>query len=152
YKYRPQEHNLTSEWNFLYNKAHNEFLNYMATTGTFGILSYLSITFVFFLITLSLFSSKVKKLSMPLLSRIKANNFTQAQDPLLIVALASSFVTILVTNFFGFSVVITNVYLILIPLFVFILIGIIDQNYSFHKGEGSYPRSISVPQWIGILI
>ena len=30
YQYRPVEHNLTSEWDFLYNKAHNEFLNYLA--------------------------------------------------------------------------------------------------------------------------
>ena len=34
YKYKSPAHNLTSEWNFLYNKAHNEFLNYLTTTGT----------------------------------------------------------------------------------------------------------------------
>ena len=41
YWVRPASHNLTSEWNFLYNKAHNEYLNYLATTGTFGFISYL---------------------------------------------------------------------------------------------------------------
>ena len=41
YKYRPASHNLTSEWDYLYNKAHNEYLNYLATTGAFGLGSYL---------------------------------------------------------------------------------------------------------------
>lgn len=42
YKYRPLTHNLTTEWNFFYNKAHNEFLNYMANLGTLGFAAYLS--------------------------------------------------------------------------------------------------------------
>ena len=33
YFVRPKAHNLTSEWDYLYNKAHNEYLNYFATTG-----------------------------------------------------------------------------------------------------------------------
>ena len=41
YQFRPVGHNLTSEWDFLYNKAHNEYLNYLATTGIFGLGSYL---------------------------------------------------------------------------------------------------------------
>lgn len=41
YWVRPASHNLTSEWNFLYNKAHNEYLNYLATTGTFGFTTYI---------------------------------------------------------------------------------------------------------------
>ena len=32
FQYKPISHNLVSEWDFLYNKAHNEFLNYLATT------------------------------------------------------------------------------------------------------------------------
>lgn len=38
---RPVEHNLTSEWNFLYNKAHNEWLSLAANTGLFGLGSHL---------------------------------------------------------------------------------------------------------------
>ena len=38
---RPIEHNLLSEWDFLYNKAHNEFLNYLATSGAVGLITYL---------------------------------------------------------------------------------------------------------------
>lgn len=42
YKYRPPAHNLTTEWNFFYNKAHNEFLNYLANLGILGFGAYLS--------------------------------------------------------------------------------------------------------------
>ena len=49
-------HNLTSEWDFLYNKAHNEYLNYLATTGLFGLGSYLLFIGVF----LVWFVSRVK--------------------------------------------------------------------------------------------
>jgi len=41
YWVRPAAHNLLSEWDFLYNKAHNEYLNFLATTGFFGLFSYL---------------------------------------------------------------------------------------------------------------
>ncbi|KKR63026.1 MAG: hypothetical protein UU02_C0035G0001, partial [Candidatus Woesebacteria bacterium GW2011_GWA1_40_43] len=41
YQFRPVEHNLVSEWDFLYNKAHNELLNILATTGLLGLGAYL---------------------------------------------------------------------------------------------------------------
>lgn len=41
YLYRPLSHNQTTEWNFFYNKAHNEFLNYLTNTGVLGLLAYL---------------------------------------------------------------------------------------------------------------
>ena len=41
YFVRPVEHNLTSEWDYLYNKAHNEYLNFFATTGVAGLATYL---------------------------------------------------------------------------------------------------------------
>jgi putative inorganic carbon (hco3(-)) transporter len=41
YNFRPIEHNMVSEWDFLYNKAHNEYLNYLATTGIIGFGAYL---------------------------------------------------------------------------------------------------------------
>lgn len=40
---RPVAHNLVSEWDFLYNKAHNELLNLLANTGLVGLLSYLAL-------------------------------------------------------------------------------------------------------------
>ncbi|MCL4366502.1 O-antigen ligase family protein, partial [Patescibacteria group bacterium] len=47
YQYRPASHNLTSEWDFLYNKAHNEYLNYLATTGLVGIGTYILVILIF---------------------------------------------------------------------------------------------------------
>lgn len=41
YQDRPIEHNYVSEWDFLYNKAHNEVLNFLATTGIAGLVTYL---------------------------------------------------------------------------------------------------------------
>lgn len=41
YLYRPLAHNQTAEWNFFYNKAHNEFLNYLANIGILGFVAYL---------------------------------------------------------------------------------------------------------------
>lgn len=80
YNFRPVEHNLVSEWDFLYNKAHNEYLSLAATTGTVGLFSYafLAIAIIYFL------ARKKGRFSL---------------------AFLAGFVSILVTNFFGFSVV-----------------------------------------------
>lgn len=96
YNFRPQEHNLTSEWNNLYNKAHNEYLNYLATTGLLGFFSYL-------LLLAFIIYSFVKNIG---------NN---PKEKRLNVALLAGFVSLLVTHFFGFSVVITNTLLFLYP-------------------------------------
>lgn len=80
YETRPVEHNLTSEWNFIYNKAHNEYLNFAATTGTVGLASYLLLIFT----------------SLKMLTKNRS---------VLKIALLSGYVSILVTNFFGFSTV-----------------------------------------------
>ena len=90
YQFRPVEHNLVSEWDFLYNKAHNEYLNIAATTGTLGILSYLYLAVMIFLVFLK-----------------KPNLFS--------VSLAAGFSGILIANFFGFSTVSTQLQLFLFP-------------------------------------
>lgn len=105
YKFRPAEHNLTSEWDYLYNKAHNEFLNYMATTGTFGIGTYILFIFVFLFFAGKTFLGYLKK--------------SRTGDPIL-PAFVGSFIGIQVSNFFGFSVVIVNLLMFLIPLFYWI--------------------------------
>ncbi len=87
YKDRPASHNLLSEWDFLYNKAHNEFLNLLATTGTLGMVAYLT------LIAVSL-------------KRLRNNP-----------AYLGAYISILVTNFFGFSVVIIGLFFFLLPAF-----------------------------------
>ena len=124
YKFRPAAHNMTSEWKFLYNKAHNEYLNYLATTGAFGLLTYLSMIGGFLFIT----GKYVYK---------KRKNLTQKE--FLIVSIVGGYITILITNFFGFSVVIINILFYLAPAFVFILAGLInpEKEYaiSFSKKE-----------------
>lgn len=115
YKFRPIGHNTTSEWNYLYNKAHNEFLNYLATTGTVGILTYLSIIGLFLFLTLRYLFRK-------------RNNLTQKD--FLIASFVAAYLVILITNFIGFSVVIINIFFFLFPAFVFVLAGFID----FEKG------------------
>ena len=87
YWVRPAAHNLTSEWDFLYNKAHNEYLNYLATTGSFGLITY------FFLIGSIIF----------VLRRRPAALF--------------AFFSILITNAAGFSVVIISIFFFLLPSF-----------------------------------
>jgi putative inorganic carbon (HCO3(-)) transporter len=90
YKYRPVEHNLVSEWDFLYNKAHNEYLNIAATTGTLGILSYFFLVGIIFFVFLK-----------------KPDIFSAS--------LAAGFSGILISNFFGFSTVSTQLEFFLFP-------------------------------------
>ena len=101
YNVKPLAHNLTSEWDYLYNKAHNEYLNYLATTGTFGLLSYLSIIFLF------LFHSFRQIL--------KSKN---AYNPIL-TGILGGFTALIISNFFGFSVVILNLFLFMFPILFF---------------------------------
>lgn len=89
YQFRPPQHNLVSEWDFIYNKAHNEYLNLAATTGSLGLAAYL------LLIVVSLIQ----------ILKAKTLNF----------ALLAGYVSILVTNFFGFSVVMIGLLFFLFP-------------------------------------
>lgn len=104
YRFRPLEHNLVSEWDFLYNKAHNEYLNYLSTTGAFGLGAHLLFLFVF-----ALWGIKAS-----LKSILKDETGGQSQ-PFLTLALLSGWLSILVSNFFGFSVVLVSLYCYLIP-------------------------------------
>lgn len=85
YKFRPLAHNQTTEWQFFYNKAHNEFLNYAANTGLLGLLSYL----VFLAITI--------------LTIYKSKEVTIVER-----AVISAILGYLTTIFFGFSTVATQ--------------------------------------------
>lgn len=87
YWVRPAAHNLTSEWNFLYNKSHNEYLNYLATTGSFGFAAYL--------LLIGIILYKTRKFP----------------------AIFASFVSILITNAVGFSVVVVALWFYLLPSF-----------------------------------
>ena len=94
---RPAEHNLLSEWDFLYNKAHNEYLNFFANTGLLGIGSYLLL-----IIWITKWWLKGPT------SNISA-------------ALFIGWLSILFTNFFGFSVVAVALLFFLLPALNFVL-------------------------------
>lgn len=98
YGFRPIEHNLTSEWDYLYNKAHNEYLNFAATTGAVGLLTYSGLI-------LAIFWTLIK------------NSFFIKDENSVIFSLSilSGFITILITNFFGFSVVPVSLQFFLFP-------------------------------------
>lgn len=99
YWYRPREHNDLSEWDFLYNKAHNEYLNLAATSGTIGLLANLSLIGAF---------------SFWALRQVIKDNKKNAPNHL-IIALLAGFIATPVTNFFGFSVVAVALLFFLYP-------------------------------------
>jgi O-antigen ligase len=146
YKYKPAGQNLTSEWNFLYNKAHNEYLNYLATTGIFGLGTYLlMISSFLFLVIKSIFkTSPITDQAQNSKSYLAQLESTSARN--LSLALLASYVSILITDFFGFSVVVINIYLFMIPAFIFVLTGTVME-----KGpEAKNPESSNLYQWTGI--
>ncbi len=95
---RPVEHNLTSEWEFIYNKAHNEYLNYLSTTGIVGLGSYL----IFLLSPLIIIGKSLLKQKRWL-------------PPLAEITLIASLLSLWITNFSGFSTVFTSLFLFLLP-------------------------------------
>ncbi len=119
---RPIEHNYTSEWDYLYNKAHNEFLNFLATTGIFGFFAYT--LFILFPLFLSL------KL------------WGERQD-LLYLAIFFAFLVIHITDFFGFSTTLSNLYL-------FILSGFL-VNQAFEIGKVK-EKIIDVPKEVNLFL
>lgn len=95
YNVRPALHNLLSEWEFLYNKAHNEYLNTLANTGFVGLASYL------LLITWTIVWWLSRKEKTPI------------EDGLFL-----GYLSILITNYFGFSVVPVALFFYLFPALV----------------------------------
>jgi len=93
---RPALHNLLSEWEFLYNKAHNEYLNFLANTGFVGLAAYLLLigwTLVW---------------------------WARTEGPVSR-GLLFGYLSILITNYFGFSVVPVALFFFLFPALVFTL-------------------------------
>jgi hypothetical protein len=94
YWLRPLAHNMTSEWDFLYNKAHNEYLNIASGAGIVGLLAYLYFHFVVFA---SGFTQVPKSK--------KVNQDELLQRRMFYPVLSAAIVGFAVTNFFGFSVI-----------------------------------------------
>jgi O-antigen ligase len=106
YQFRPQTHNWVSEWDFLYNKAHNEFLNFAANSGSFGLFSYLSIFVILALIT-------IKVISRPLLPDHPSQSGYLLPQTYWLIGITSALTALSITNFFGFSTVTVQVLLFL---------------------------------------
>lgn len=100
---RPLAHNQTTEWNFFYNKAHNELLNYLANIGILG-----TSTYLLFLLASLISIFKVSR------SKDKINSsFAKA-----------AFAAIIgyhVAIFFGFSTVVSQLMMFLLITFILIL-------------------------------
>lgn len=112
YNFRPVEHNKTSEWDFLYNKAHNEYLNFAATTGTFGLGSYLLLVLSFYLVVL-------KKMWEAGNGKLDISHFLgPASHVTLPISILAGYAGILVTNFFGFSTVSAAILFFLFPALI----------------------------------
>lgn len=133
YQFRPVGHNSTSEWDFLYNKAHNEYLNYLATTGIFGLGSYVLFigTFIWWFMAV-----RIKRINAS--TRQHTNMDTHDATDTVTLALFAGWLSILVTNFFGFSVVILQVFLFLFPAIIFSL--------SLPE-TSSHTKNITLPKW-----
>lgn len=159
YQDRPLELLKTTEWDFLYNKAHNEYMNFLATTGAFGLGVYL-----FYILHVLYFGYRSyvrigdlkKEKEEPLIvSKNKKQKserelvFDENYVVLLLISIICGFVTILITNFFGFSVVIVAVYFF---MFVALMAGLLSHerpswlyktfvarinslNFTFHKSQ-----------------
>jgi len=115
YQFRPVEHNLVSEWDFLYNKAHNEYLNFLATTGAIG-----TGTYVLLIISICYVLLKLSGIIPRILKSVKGTKKGKDATSVnfLSAALLSGFSSILVTNFFGFSVVPVALNFFLFPAFI----------------------------------
>lgn len=98
YPSRPMEHNLVSEWDFLYNKAHNELLNFLATTGIVGLTAYLILTSAAIFWPL-VAAWKINRENIDALANNKTN-YTY-----FLIAISAGIAGLTVSNFFGFSTV-----------------------------------------------
>ncbi len=94
YWVRPLSHNMTSEWDFLYNKAHNEYLNIAAGAGLVGLAAYLW----WHLACAAVAFTKIAKSKKV---RQEDGDARRTYYPILLAAIIGFFVT----NFFGFSVI-----------------------------------------------
>jgi len=120
YRDRPISHNLVSEWDFLYNKAHNEFLNFLATTGFVGLATYL-----FFLgsaILLPLLPESVLRSFYAKKHHFKGNDSLFVGG-----AISVGIVALTISNFFGFSTVMVSALLFLLPACWLIFSGFSEE-------------------------
>ena len=134
YSFRPVEHNIISEWDFLYNKAHNEILNLAANTGIFGVTSYLAILATFAAFVLS-------NTVVPQLKVFKTKSFS-ASDRQLLFSLLVGLIAVSASNTLGFSTVTVGMF-----LFIYLAFGIsLTQTKSV--AELSSQKPLTITRWL----
>ncbi len=120
---RPASHNYLSEWNFTYNKAHNEFLDFLSCTGLFGTSSYLLLIFYPFTKKNNFF----KKLS---LLSIYTTNFFGFSTVTINILMFVLFIFIDTSVFFSFKI--QNYFLLPVLLVFYYMVfcqKIADKNF-----------------------
>lgn len=135
YNHRPKEHNLVSEWDFLYNKAHNEYLNQMATTGLVGTIGYLilhgGVIYILYL------------------------NFRKDRSDarFIHVSFIAGFVSIIITNFIGFSVVPVALEMFLFPAISVVYLGSEESGKDKKPDlEGSQKITMAIASLIALYL
>lgn len=142
YKDRSKDHNLLSEWDFLYNKAHNEFLNYLATTGSFGFLTYIALIVCFIILPIktafTIFKSKDK------LWKLQSDSLLH--DIFMLVSLSTGIIIISFSNFYGFSTVMVS-----LLTFIFPAVSIaIAESYKLESKTDTKLIAINSTSWVAI--
>ena len=142
---------MTSEWDYVYNKAHNEYFNYLATTGFVGLGSYLLLICSFILISVIPLKKGIQSVWIPASAGMtkskKQNNIAIEQsdnETMLTVCLLIAYITILITNFFGFSTTTIQLFFYLIPALV------VAGNYQ-ETDETKFEK-INTYQWLVIFV
>lgn len=134
YQVRPVAHNMVSEWDFLYNKAHNEFLNYLATTGIVGLLTYVLLLMGILWGAVQLIRNRITvsaEKKTPLTDSIE-----HLTDIRIAIALVSGVSALSVSNFIGFSTVNVATLLFLFPA----IIALLMQNDEAKKSSESHTK------------
>jgi Tfp pilus assembly protein PilF len=163
YLYRPAEHNSTSEWDFIYNKAHNEYLNFAANSGTFGLLAYLTLIGFSIYQIINLKTQKDCITSWTNLKSTSQNSkFNKISDLQfnfdiynLRFALLAGYASLLLTNFFGFSVVPTQLEFFLFPAIAIALVqesGRVSKAWPLKAVEEFKMKKLTNSQKTGIFI
>ncbi len=128
YQYRPAEHNQTSEWDFLYNKAHNEYLNELSTKGIVGFVAYIFLLGTMLLVPLKTYMAN--KTNKAMVRTEKALSALPYNSQLVVAGMLSALVSYLVQDFFGFSVVTINVLFFLFPAFIWLILAAANPKSS----------------------
>ncbi len=145
---RPITHNLTSEWDYVYNKVHNEYLNFLAATGFVGLGAYLGFIVIFIIYVFR----KVKNQRLNIKNTVQnskiVKNFKSLNLDLsfeiLTLSLFCGWLTILITNFFGFSTTTIQLFFYLIPAFVIM--------WNHQQAETTKFEKLNVYQWLAIFV